>query len=102
WIAMRRALRAPVAELEGLVRWTTRIAEAEPAVSPPPAQTLEIVKLESAFDALVRRLLEALARERASSAHIAHELRTPLTAIVAELQGIHAPDDATKAALGRV
>ena len=102
WFAVRRALRGPVAELEALVRWTAKVAEAEPAVGPPPAQTLEIAQLESAFDALVRRLLEALGRERAGSAHIAHELRTPLTAIVAEIEGIRAPDEATKAALGRV
>jgi signal transduction histidine kinase len=90
WLAVRRALRAPLDELAAVVRWTARVADVEPAVTPPTAQTLEIVQLEQAFDALVRRLLASLARERASSAHIAHELRTPLTAIVAELEALRA------------
>jgi two-component system sensor histidine kinase QseC len=88
WLAVRTALRAPLDELAAVVRWTARVADVEPALAPPPAQTLEIVQLQQAFDALVRRLLAGLARERASSAHIAHELRTPLTAIVAELEAL--------------
>jgi signal transduction histidine kinase len=102
WIVVRRALRGPIAELEALVRWTAQVVDADPAVGPPSAETREIVQLESAFDTLVRRLLDALARERASSAHIAHELRTPLTAIVAELECVRAPDEATHATLQRV
>jgi len=90
WLAVRTALRAPLDELAAVVHWTARVADVEPAVAPPPAQTLEIVQLQQAFDALVRRLLASLARERASSAHIAHELRTPLTAIVAELEALRA------------
>ena len=102
WLAVRRSLRAPLAELRSLVRWTKNIAEAEPARAPPRTETWEIVQLEAAFDALVRRLLEALARERSSSAHIAHELRTPLTAIVTELAILHPTDEATDAAIARV
>ena len=90
WLAVRRALRAPLDELAAVVHWTGRVADVEPAVAPPPAQTQEIAHLDPAFDALVRRLLASLARERASSAHIAHELRTPLTAIVAELEALRA------------
>jgi signal transduction histidine kinase len=90
WLAVRRALRAPVAELTSLVGWTQRIVDAEQAIDPPPARTREIAQLEAAFDALVRRLLETLARERANSAHIAHELRTPLTTITAELERVQA------------
>ncbi len=102
WLALRRALRAPLGELAAVVRWTTEVADVEAARSPPPAETLEIAQLESAFDALVRRLLDALGRERASSAHIAHELRTPLAAMVADLEGVRALDDASADALRRV
>src|ERR1700722_2823991 len=90
WLAVRRALRAPLDELASVVRWTARVAETECALVPPPARTVEIMQLEEAFDAVVKRLLVSLARERASSAHIAHELRTPLTAIVAELEALRA------------
>jgi signal transduction histidine kinase len=102
WLAVRRALRAPVAELGSLVRWTERIVETEKALAPPPARTREIERLETAFDSLVRRLLEALGRERANSAHIAHELRTPLTAVMAELEAVQAADDSSREAIGRV
>jgi signal transduction histidine kinase len=102
WVGVRRAIRAPVAELTALVEWTARIVESESAIEPPPTRTRETAQLEAAFDALVRRLLDALARERANSAHIAHELRTPLTAIVAELDGIRAEDETARGALARV
>lgn len=102
WLAVRRALRAPLAELDALVGWTTRILRAEQAVEPPPSRTREIAQLETAFDTLVRRLLDALARERANSAHIAHELRTPLTAMIAELDAVPAADDRSRAAIARV
>jgi signal transduction histidine kinase len=85
WFAVKGAVRAPVAELAGLVGWTTRIVGAESAIPPPSSGTREIAQLGRAFEELVGRLLEVLARERTSSAHIAHELRTPLTAILAEL-----------------
>ncbi|MDP9152520.1 MAG: hypothetical protein M3O36_21550, partial [Myxococcota bacterium] len=88
WLAVRRALRAPLRELTALVEWTGRTVEANCAAEPPSAETREIAKLQSAFVALVRRLLDALARERANSAHIAHELRTPLTAMVTELDAL--------------
>jgi signal transduction histidine kinase len=85
-----------------LVGWSERIVETEQAVPPPPARTREVVRLEEAFDTLVRRLLETLARERTSSAHIAHELRTPLTAIVAELESLSLQDEPGRAAVARV
>jgi signal transduction histidine kinase len=85
WVSVRRAVRAPVAELAALVGWTARIVDAGEPHPPPPSTTREVAQLASAFDALVRRLLDVLARERASSAHIAHELRTPLTALTADL-----------------
>ncbi len=43
-----------------------------------------------AFDAVVRRLVDASARARATSENIAHELRTPLTTIRAELDALAA------------
>lgn len=85
WLAVRRALRGPIAELTSLVGWTADIVASERSVAPPPTRTHEVARLEWAFDALVRRLLDSLARARANSAHIAHELRTPLTSILAEL-----------------
>jgi signal transduction histidine kinase len=102
WFAIRRAVKGPLDELSALVEWTVRVGHAEPTVPPPPARTREIVRLGAAFDALVRRLLDALARERASSAHIAHELRTPLTAIVMELQALAARDPLARRAVERV
>jgi two-component system sensor histidine kinase TctE len=104
WWAIRRALRAPLAELTSLVRWTTRIGSGESVHDEPPPtpHTLEIAHLSTAFDALVRDLLEALARERANSAHIAHELRTPLTAIVAELDALASEDPASRDAAMRI
>jgi signal transduction histidine kinase len=90
WWAIRRAVRAPLAELTSLVEWTARVGHRsrthdDPA---PAAETVEIAHLAKTFDALVRDLLETVARERANSAHIAHELRTPLTAIAAELDAL--------------
>jgi two-component system sensor histidine kinase QseC len=101
WLAVRGALRAPVSELTQLVAWTRRIVDTEAPAEPPSAGTREIAALETAFDALVRRLLDALGRARANSAHIAHELRTPLTAMSAELEAVHPADDASRAALAR-
>jgi two-component system OmpR family sensor kinase len=98
WLAVRRALRAPLDELASLVQWTARVADVERAETPPPARTVEVVQLGEAFDAVVKRLLASLARERASSAHIAHELRTPLTAIVTELEALRAHPAAQPAA----
>jgi two-component system sensor histidine kinase TctE len=86
------------------VSWTAGIgsrgnAQDEP---PPTPRTLEIAHLSTAFDALVRDLLEGLARERTNSAHIAHELRTPLTAIVAELDALASEDPASRDAAMRI
>jgi two-component system sensor histidine kinase QseC len=102
WLAVRRALRAPLDELAAVVRWTAQVADVERAVAPPAAHTKEIVQLEEAFDTVVKRLLAALARERASSAHIAHELRTPLTAIVAELETLRRTHPGARAATERI
>jgi signal transduction histidine kinase len=102
WLAVRGALRAPVAELTSLVGWTEHIVDTEKASDPPVSRTREIAQLQAAFDALVRRLLGALVRERANSAHIAHELRTPLTAVMAELEGARAADDASRHSIARV
>ncbi len=87
-LAVRQALRAPVAELTSLVAWADRMTDAESVLPRPAAGTEEIARLQLAFEGLVRRLLEELGRARANSAHIAHELRTPLTSILAELDGL--------------
>jgi two-component system sensor histidine kinase MprB len=88
-VAVRLALRKPLASLRALVAWSERVVSTEGAPpSPPVADTPEIARLTTSFDALVHRLLDALGRERANSAHIAHELRTPLTAIRAELEAM--------------
>jgi signal transduction histidine kinase len=101
WVAVRRALRGPLLELRSLVAWAERIIATEHPIDPPPADTSEIVSLERAFDSVVRRLLEALARARVNSAHIAHELRTPLTSILAELDAL-APGEAVARIRGDV
>jgi signal transduction histidine kinase len=102
WIAVRRAVKVPLGELAALVEWTATVARAEVTFAPPAAETREIVRLGVAFDALVRRLLESLARERASSAHIAHELRTPLTAIVIELENLARREPSARGPVERV
>jgi two-component system sensor histidine kinase MprB len=102
WLAVRRTVRASLRDLSAIVRWTAQIVEAGEMIEPPAAETLEVARLEAAFDALLRRLLDALARERANSEHMAHELRTPLTSIVAELESLRVPDEASRAALARV
>jgi signal transduction histidine kinase len=102
WFAIWSALKSPLTELAALVRWTASIVEAEPANDPPPAKTEEIARLEAAFEGLVRRLLQALARERANSAHMAHELRTPLTSIMTELEVVRAAHEGARPAIDRV
>jgi signal transduction histidine kinase len=102
WFAVRGAVRAPVAELASLVGWTTRIVAAERATPSPSSGTKEIAQLGRAFEDLIGRLFEALARERASSAHIAHELRTPLTAICAELDALPLANPSTSDAVRRI
>jgi signal transduction histidine kinase len=97
--AMKRAVRGAVGELAALVDWTGRILEVQEPLSPPRASTREVTQLGGAFDALVRRLLDVLSRERASSAHIAHELRTPLTAMSAELERLALRDPAVREAV---
>ena len=90
--AARYAVRTPLASLRALVRWSEETAAHEPLAPPPTARgTRELDQLAVAFDALVRRLLAALARERATSEHIAHELRTPLTTLRLELEADEPP-----------
>jgi signal transduction histidine kinase len=102
WFAIRHAVKGPLDELSDLVAWTVRIGQADLTIPPPAARTREIVRLGAAFDTLVRRLLEAVARERASSAHIAHELLTPLTAIVIELEQLAQREPVARQAAERV
>jgi signal transduction histidine kinase len=102
WWALRRALRAPLAELTSLVGWTGRVGLVDRPEAPPVTSTTEIVQLSTAFDRLIGELFDALARERSNSAHIAHELRTPLTAIVAELDALPSMEPATAQAASRI
>lgn len=102
WLAVRGAVRGPIAELTALVGWAGRVVETYQAAAPPVSETREIAQLETAVDTLVRRLLDALARERANSAHVAHELRTPLTAMVAELEALRLPEGDAAVAVRRV
>lgn len=101
WFGVQSAIRTPIAELTRLVDWTSNIVENEVLAKAPTTTTTEIARLETAFDALLRRILDALARERATSAHMAHELRTPLTAIIAELEAIPVRDGAVRDAITR-
>lgn len=85
-MAARLAVRRPLVALERLVRWSEHALDANPPQPPPTAETAEIQRLSLAFSSLVERLMDALSRERATTAHIAHELRTPLTALRAEAE----------------
>jgi signal transduction histidine kinase len=89
--AARVAVTRPLASLGALVAWSERAPRdrASPPPPPPPAgDAIEVDRLAASFDALVRQLMDAVARARATSAHIAHELRTPLTALRAELDAV--------------
>jgi signal transduction histidine kinase len=101
WFGVQSAIRTPIAELTRLVDWTSTMVGTEALATGPVTTTTEIARLETAFDALLRRILDALARERATSAHMAHELRTPLTAILAELEAIPVRDEAARNAIAR-
>lgn len=99
--ATRFAVRGPTRSFAALARWSERVAAGEPA--PVPAgDTVEMDRLAASIEALVKQLVEALERERTSSAHIAHELRTPLTAMRAELDALSAGDPASAAAAERL
>ena len=93
-LMVRFSVRSTTRSIAGLARWSEGILETDEPKAAPPADTTDVQQLSRAFDGLVHRLFEALARERASSAYVAHELRTPLTAIIAEVeQGIAAGGD---------
>lgn len=96
-VATRRAVKKPLASLRALVGWSEKVALQESPAKAPAADSTEIAQLGRAFDALVTKLVAALDRERATSAHIAHELRTPLTSIRAELESMPAADAVTRA-----
>ena len=61
------------------------------------AGTREIATLQDAFNGLLSRLGEALARERRFTQEAAHELRTPLATLRARLERSGAPDPAALA-----
>jgi signal transduction histidine kinase len=84
--AVRFAVRRSTREVAALSTWSRGVAAGTRPSPPPPGQSLEVTQLAVAFDDVVRRLFDAVERERSQSAHIAHELRTPLTAIRGELE----------------
>ncbi len=89
--AVRAALRPSMRELSRLTEWADALAASSGSssserTSSPAATHAEVQRLATALATLVDRLLEALARERAQSAHIAHELRTPLAALRADVE----------------
>jgi len=84
--AVRAALTPPLREVSKLTSWADELARvSEPRRPAPSASHDEIDRLARAFDAVVDRLHDALAREKAQSGHLAHELRTPLAALRADL-----------------
>jgi signal transduction histidine kinase len=93
-VAVRSAVKGPVAGLVRLLRWSEEVIERGEPQPAPAAGTVEVDRLTLAFDQVVRRLFDALGRERANSAHIAHELRNPLTALRADLERMQAEGDA--------
>lgn len=77
WLAVRWATRS-------LVRLSDQIGERDPENMQPLAPLnlpQEVQGLVGALNALLRRLEEALARERRFIADAAHELRTPISAL---------------------
>ncbi len=89
-MAARTSLRGALASVRALVRWSQAVVDVDDVPPAPAADTAEIASLGSAFDAVVRRLVDAGVRARATSENIAHELRTPLTTIRAELDALAA------------
>jgi signal transduction histidine kinase len=87
-VAVRSSLASALASVRALVSWSERVVEASDVPPAPAADTPEITRLATAFDDVVRRLVDAIARAHATSEHIAHELRTPLTTIRAELEAL--------------
>ncbi|HEY1959259.1 MAG TPA: HAMP domain-containing sensor histidine kinase [Polyangiaceae bacterium] len=84
--AVRAALKPPLREVSSLTAWAGELARLSgPRHAAPSASHDEIDRLARAFDAVVDRLHDALAREQAQSGHLAHELRTPLAALRADL-----------------
>ena len=84
--AVRAALKPPLREVSSLTAWASELAQLSGARRPAPSASHdEIERLARAFQALVDRLHDALAREKAQSGHLAHELRTPLAALRADL-----------------
>jgi signal transduction histidine kinase len=90
YLAMRFALRRPLRALDALVTWSDGVQRRgrgpSSLVAAPRGGARELDRLALAFDALLRDLLGALDRERATLAYLAHELRTPLTAMRIELE----------------
>jgi signal transduction histidine kinase len=97
-VAARTSLRGALASVRALVDWSERVGDVDRAPPAPLADTRELARLATAFDAVVRRLVDAIARARATSENIAHELRTPLTTIRAELESLASSAPAGEAA----
>jgi len=97
--AARVAVAKPLGALRRLVDWSESVAVTEAPPPAPKSDVVEIERLAGSFDGLVKKLVDALARERATSAHVAHELRTPLTSIRAELEAAP-PSEAVSRMLG--
>jgi signal transduction histidine kinase len=89
-MAARTSLGGALASVRALVRWSDRVVDVDNAPPAPAGDTPEIARLAIAFDGVVRRLVDASTRARATSENIAHELRTPLTTIRAELEALAA------------
>jgi len=88
WIAVRRGL-APLRNL------AERVAQRSPTDFSPLGMALhhaELKPLVAAFDALLARSREGIARERAFVQDAAHELRTPLAVIAAQAHALNAAE----------
>jgi signal transduction histidine kinase len=90
----RSAIRRSIQQVGDLAAWSRGLSASAPPTPAPRGASLEVGQLADAFDGVVRRLYEALDRERAQSAHIAHELRNPLTALRAEIETLSQRGDA--------
>ncbi len=99
WLAVRSGLKP-------LLRFSRRLETLDSRQDWQPLgadlRYAELQPVGRAFDALLARLREHLAIERAFVHDAAHELRTPLAALGAQAHVLlNSPDDATRTAAGR-
>ncbi len=95
-VALWWLLGVSLAPLQGVVRAARERRAAAPEPLPQQGLPAEVLPLVQAFNALLGRLDQALAAQRAFVADAAHELRTPLTALKLQIGVLRAAADAAE------